>query len=171
MLNYLPDFAEPRSTLPTHLQRVSRKVSETRVKCGFPHRTLVGIGHSFGGASLYESPRPSSRQRDAHPMLSRALTAINKPILFSSLVLVDPVILPPPPPGKFESWAESFGFFPTLKSLLDGGLTRRSAWKSKFVVLSHRLHHWMSTHWWIQDACAGSAQEDTLVRCMGSTRI
>ena len=90
---------------------------------------------------MYESPRPSSRQQDAHPTLSRALTAINNPVLFSSLVLVDPVVLPPPPPGKFESWAESFGFFPTLKSLLDGGLTRRSAWKSKFVVLSHRLHH------------------------------
>ena len=140
------------------------------MKCGFPHRTLVGIGHSFGGASLYESSRSSLRQRDAHSMLSRALAAINKPILFSSLVLVDPVILPPPPLGKFESWAESFGYLPTLKGLLNSGLTRRSAWKSKFVVLSRWLRHWKSTQWRIQDACAGSSQEDTLVRCMGSTR-
>jgi len=45
---------------------------------------------------------------------------INNPVLFSSLALVDPVVLPPPPPGKFESWAEAFRFLPTLDTFVDG---------------------------------------------------
>lgn len=60
--------------------------------------------------------------------------AINSAAVFSSLVLVDPVVLPPPPPGKVESWTEAFGEFSSLIGFADGALTRRSTWKSKFVV-------------------------------------
>jgi len=111
-------------------------VSETRTKYGFSHRTLVGIGHSFGGGLTYEEPRFFLCRRDTHSSLPRALAAADKPILFSSLVLVDPATLPPPPPGRSESWAEAFGVYPTIKDFIDGALTRRSVWKSsKFVAL------------------------------------
>lgn len=137
LLNYLPDSAEPNSTLPTHLQRVPAKVSEIRAKCGFSHRTLGGIGHSFGGTSLYEDPscRRTGETLTLCLALSGALAAINEPMLFSSLVLVDPIVLPPPPPGKVKSWVEGFGVFPTMIDFVDGALTRRGTWKSKFVVL------------------------------------
>ncbi|KAF9645255.1 hypothetical protein BDM02DRAFT_3189890 [Thelephora ganbajun] len=116
LLNYLPDSAELHSILPTHLQRMPGKISETRTKNGFSHRTVVGIGHSFGGGSL-------------------ALAVINNPMLFSSLVLVDPVVLPPPPPGRVRSWTEAFQIFPSLNDFVDGALTRRSTWKSKTHAL------------------------------------
>ena len=135
--NYLPDSAEPYSTLPTHLERVPAKVSGNRTKSGFSHRTLVAIGHSFGGGSLYECPRSPSSRRDADSVISRALAAINYPMMFSSLVLVDPVVLPPPPPGKVESWTEAFGEFSSLMGFADGALTRKSTWRSKFVVPSY----------------------------------
>ena len=69
-----------------------------------------------------------------HSVHSRALTAIHNPVMFSSLVLVDPVVLPPPPVGKVESWTEAFGSFSSMIGFADGALTRRSTWKSKFVV-------------------------------------
>lgn len=88
---------------------------------------------------MYDGPRFPLYQRSTHFELSRALAAINKPILFSSLVLVDPGTLLPPQPGKVESWAEAFWVFPAISGFMDGALTRRSRWKSKFVVLSHWL--------------------------------
>lgn len=133
-MNYLPDSAAPDSTLPTHLQLVPAEVSETRAKSGFSHRTLVGIGHSFGGGSLYEVQRSPPCRRGTYFVLSRALAVINNPTMFSSLVLVDPVVLPPPPPGKFESWVEALRDFSSIMGFVDGALTRRSTWKSRFVA-------------------------------------
>ena len=102
-------------------------------------------------------------RRDTDPTLPRTLAAINKPILFSSLVLVDPGILPPPPPGKYESWAEAFEVYPAIEGFMDGALTRRSAWKSKFVVLgtdsvlvAHLPTNSERTHWKISRRYLGS---------------
>ena len=50
---YLPDtIGYSGDGLPTHLPLIPPKISEARTKVGFADRTLVGIGHSFGGCTL-----------------------------------------------------------------------------------------------------------------------
>ena len=53
-LNYLPDgvSSEP---LPTHLERVPSAVADQRRASGFNQRSLVCVGHSYGGCSLWVS--------------------------------------------------------------------------------------------------------------------
>lgn len=72
LLNYLPEVATPAS-LPTFLASVSQATSSNRKQAGYPLRRLVVVGHSYGGTSS-------------------ALAALNYPKLFSSLILVDPII-------------------------------------------------------------------------------
>ena len=49
---YLPDATGySGDQLPTHLPLVPRETSEARAKGGL-NRTLVGVGHSFGGCTL-----------------------------------------------------------------------------------------------------------------------
>lgn len=79
ILNYLPSAITP-TTLPTYLPRVPIAESERRKVGGFSDRTLVPIGHSYGGCTS-------------------ALAAITCPALFDSLVLIDPVIIRP---GSFH---------------------------------------------------------------------
>lgn len=52
LLSYLPDDPTDR-TLPTHLSRVPESLAASRKQSGFQSRTLVPIGHSFGGCSRY----------------------------------------------------------------------------------------------------------------------
>lgn len=55
-----------------------------------------------------------------------------RPGLFSALVLLDPVILPPPiEPGM--TWADCWGTLKALDDLLDGAVARRNGWKSKYA--------------------------------------
>ncbi|KAI6141764.1 Alpha/Beta hydrolase protein [Pisolithus tinctorius] len=73
LLNYLPEEATPAS-LPTCLERVPEATSDARKELGYHCRRLVVVGHSFGGTSP-------------------TLAALNFPKLFSSLILVDLIIL------------------------------------------------------------------------------
>ncbi|TFK75633.1 hypothetical protein BDN72DRAFT_935522 [Pluteus cervinus] len=78
ILNFLLNFLPPSSEvpLPIHLPQLSAEESERRRSLGLVDRKLVAIGHSYGGCTS-------------------ALAAISFPKLFSSLVLVDPVIVEP----------------------------------------------------------------------------
>jgi len=109
---YLPDtIGHSGDELPTHLPLVPHEISEAREKCGFADRTLVAIGHSFGGCTMVHA-------------------AGSRPGLFSALVLLEPVILPPPiEPGM--TWADGWGTFKALNDLLDGAVARRNSWKSR----------------------------------------
>lgn len=50
---YFPDtVGYSGDQLPTHLAVVPQEISEARVRSGLTNRTLVGIGHSFGGCTL-----------------------------------------------------------------------------------------------------------------------
>ncbi|KAH8112353.1 Alpha/beta hydrolase family-domain-containing protein [Phellopilus nigrolimitatus] len=75
LTRYLPS-ERTTAPLPSHLSRLSDKTSNDRIANGFADRTLVVIGHSFGGCTA-------------------ALAALTAPRLFSRLLLVDPVIVPP----------------------------------------------------------------------------
>lgn len=50
LVNYLPATTTP-SSLPTHLPRVSITESEARKVNGYTDRTLVVVGHSYGGCA------------------------------------------------------------------------------------------------------------------------
>ena len=50
---YLPDtIGYSGDQLPTHLPLVPQEISEARIKNGLTNRTVIGIGHSFGGCTL-----------------------------------------------------------------------------------------------------------------------
>ncbi|KAI6138741.1 hypothetical protein BKA82DRAFT_3989582, partial [Pisolithus tinctorius] len=73
LLNYLPEEATPASLL-TCLARVPEAMSDACKELGYHCRRLVVVGHSFGGTSP-------------------TLAALNFPKFFSSLILVDLIIL------------------------------------------------------------------------------
>ncbi|OJA17586.1 hypothetical protein AZE42_01217 [Rhizopogon vesiculosus] len=52
LVNYIPEDVET-SALPIQLQRLPSSIGESREKSGFSSRTLVAVGHSFGGCSVY----------------------------------------------------------------------------------------------------------------------
>lgn len=50
---YLPDtIGHSGDGLPTHLPLIPQEISEMRERGGLTNRTLVAIGHSFGGCTL-----------------------------------------------------------------------------------------------------------------------
>lgn len=52
LLNYLPPMsASEKGSPPTHLHRVSEEISQERFSRGFSDRSLVALGHSFGGCT------------------------------------------------------------------------------------------------------------------------
>jgi len=56
-----------------------------------------------------------------------------RPELFSALTLLDPVIIPAPTePGT--TWADGWGTLNGLTALLDGAVTRRNGWESKYAL-------------------------------------
>lgn len=116
LIHYLPDaIGCPGDELPTHLPLIPRQVSSARAESGLTNRTLVGIGHSFGGCTLTHAARFF-------------------PKLFSGLVLVDPVIFPPQiEPGM--KWVDGWGAVDSLTALCDSAVTRRNGWKSKTEAL------------------------------------
>lgn len=105
LLHFLP--SNPReATLPPVLDPVPLDESSRRSRFGFSGRKLVGVGHSLGGCSV-----------------TRA--AIDFPALFSSLVLVDPVVVPAlekDPSGG-------------IVGLQRGAVARRSRWPSREEAL------------------------------------
>lgn len=56
LVNYLP-LAPTNSALPTHLPRTNSEEAESRKLTGYKERTLVVVGHSFGGTTSYVSLR------------------------------------------------------------------------------------------------------------------
>ncbi|KAH9926152.1 Alpha/beta hydrolase family-domain-containing protein [Fomitopsis serialis] len=103
LLRYLPSRASS-SELPTHLPRLSDSIAHERRSRGFSERTMVGVGHSLGGGTL-------------------ARAAIAEQALFTSLVLVDPIIRPYPSKGPLLGAA-------TMK-LTIGAIQRQSRWASR----------------------------------------
>jgi len=101
LLHYLPEDASS-NTLPTHLHLLPETISEHRKMKGFLSRSLVAVGHSFGGCTS-------------------VLAAVNFPTLFSSMVLIDPVIIP------------SDAIYPPF--LLSPALARRDRWSSREEAL------------------------------------
>ncbi|KAG1802023.1 Alpha/Beta hydrolase protein [Suillus plorans] len=100
LINYMPEEVET-SALPVQLRRLPASISEARQKSGFSSRTLVVAGHSVGGCVA-------------------ALVALHFPALFSSLILVDPMI-------------DTFTGFPWehAQSLVGLVLLRRQHWPSR----------------------------------------
>lgn len=50
---YLPDtIGYSGDELPTHLPLIPQEISGAREKAGLANRTLVAIGHSFGGCTM-----------------------------------------------------------------------------------------------------------------------
>ncbi|KIN97917.1 hypothetical protein M404DRAFT_867768 [Pisolithus tinctorius Marx 270] len=102
LLYYLPDETTP-TALPTQLSRISQATSDARKEHGYRQRKLVVVGHSFGG-------------------VTSVLAALNFPKLFSSLILVDPVI--------FNYGCHDLGF-----KLARDALMRRDTWCSREEAL------------------------------------
>ncbi|KAI6015280.1 Alpha/Beta hydrolase protein [Pisolithus orientalis] len=102
LLHYLPDEAA-QTPLPTRLLRISQAVSDARKAQGYHQRKIVVVGHSFGGTTS-------------------ALAAVNFPKLFSSLILVDPVVV-------------NYGSYDFGSELIRGALIRRDTWSSREEAL------------------------------------
>ncbi|KAG6877793.1 hypothetical protein C0993_003887 [Termitomyces sp. T159_Od127] len=100
---YLPSKASA-SSLPTHLNRVSAEESTYRQNNPFRHRTLIAVGHSYGGCTS-------------------TLAALIQPKLFSSLILIDPIIIKPTGSSNHKS--------KHVNNLVRGALTRRQTWSSR----------------------------------------
>lgn len=69
LIYYLPSTAAS-PPLPTHLPRLPSPESNYRKTHGFAHRTLVVVGHSFGGCTSYVVPNST--------LCTRMLTATSK---------------------------------------------------------------------------------------------
>ncbi|CAE6467964.1 unnamed protein product [Rhizoctonia solani] len=99
LANYLPDKVETQ--VEGSLAQISEQSTQQRLTQGFANRTIIGIGHSFGGCTL-------------------ARMVIDSPKLFSSLILLDPVIYP--------SYAVRG---PGIDALTKGALVRRDHWPDR----------------------------------------
>ncbi|KAF5353357.1 hypothetical protein D9756_007809 [Leucocoprinus leucothites] len=110
LLHFLPSMPCDK-TLPVHLARVSKEESQQRVQRGFQSRTLILIGHSFGGTSL-------------------ALGAYHYPKIPSSIILVDPTMMRPEYSDAVTEIVGKWG----LKAI-NNALRRKDTWKSKEEAL------------------------------------
>ncbi|KIP03855.1 hypothetical protein PHLGIDRAFT_25908 [Phlebiopsis gigantea 11061_1 CR5-6] len=107
LLSYLPNDPSVKK-LPTHLPRLPTKLAASRQYFGFQSRALASIGHSFGGCSSLRA-------------------ALECPQLFSSMVLVDPIISP---------WRKGTELLPERPvRMARGAIKRRSHWASKEEAL------------------------------------
>ncbi|KAG2159363.1 Alpha/Beta hydrolase protein [Suillus bovinus] len=103
-INYMPEEVEIPA-LPIQLHRLPASISEARQQSGFSSRTLVLAGHSVGGCVA-------------------ALVALHFPALFSSLILVDPMI------DTFTEFPFEHG-----QSVVGHVLIRRQQWPSREAAL------------------------------------
>jgi len=114
MLNFLHYFIPSRATdapLPTHLRRVSPEETRSRQTQGFRRRTVLGVGHSYGGCTM-------------------TFAALENPKLFSSLILIDPVMIKP---CNEEEQVIVDG---QATRLISSALNRRSIWSSREEALA-----------------------------------
>ncbi|KAG1819245.1 uncharacterized protein BJ212DRAFT_80849 [Suillus subaureus] len=103
LLYYLPEDTSSE-VLPTHLQLLPEAIRESRKIKGFSSRSLVTIGHSFGGCTSI-------------------LAAVNFPALFSSIILIDPVVV------------NGLNYSSNLTGLNSAALGRRERWPSREEAL------------------------------------
>ncbi|KAG8216017.1 hypothetical protein J3R82DRAFT_8010 [Butyriboletus roseoflavus] len=104
LIHYLPDAVEA-AVLPTRLPRLPMSVTKGRGEHGYRTRKLVVVGHSFGGCTSLR-------------------VAFDFPKLFSSFVLVDPVIHGP--------HTIRAGY---LRQMVLNAFTRRDHWSSREEAL------------------------------------
>ncbi|KAL0946116.1 hypothetical protein HGRIS_012381 [Hohenbuehelia grisea] len=105
--NFLLYFLPTKTTaasLPLHLPRIPDEETQERLDRGFRGRTFVAVGHSFGGCTS-------------------VLAALTYPRLFSSIILVDPVIVQP---RLYENTNDPF-----LEKMSLGAIVRRDTWESR----------------------------------------
>ncbi|EMD37002.1 hypothetical protein CERSUDRAFT_155418 [Gelatoporia subvermispora B] len=114
LLHYLPASASP-SVLPTHLPRLSNSIAQSRIQHGFNDRMIVGVGHSFGGCTT-------------------AYAALIHPQLFSSLILIDPIIFPYEGEGTLDP---RLGVPDSINRNTNvvGAIQRRDRWTSREEAL------------------------------------
>ncbi|KAI0705335.1 alpha/beta-hydrolase [Earliella scabrosa] len=103
LLYYLPSSVTS-DVLPVHLPRLSDKEAESRKVDGLDGRTLVSVGHSFGGATLMRA-------------------AIEQPRIFKSLFMVDAMIRP-----RLD---EDISTSDAIRKLMTGAVQRRDGWSSR----------------------------------------
>ncbi|KAF8606382.1 hypothetical protein BDV93DRAFT_553555 [Ceratobasidium sp. AG-I] len=103
LLNYLPETTSSTQDIPFILPPLSTALSKTRKEKGFSSRTIVGLGHSVGASSMLRG-------------------AMHYPRLISSLVLVDPVVVPFDTPIDKRIYAHILGaaarqmYWPTARA-------------------------------------------------------
>ncbi|KAF7363653.1 AB hydrolase-1 domain-containing protein [Mycena sanguinolenta] len=102
LLHFLPSSIS--SELPTFLPRVAPEESALRKVRGFSERKLFAVGHSFGGCCC-------------------TWAALTHPRLFTSLMLVDPVI------NRFGTPTQD-----PNTMFLDGAVARRDTWPSREIA-------------------------------------
>ncbi|KAJ7063482.1 hypothetical protein C8F01DRAFT_79178 [Mycena amicta] len=107
LLNFLPSEVAPPGELPLLLPRVPPTESALRKVRGFSNRKLFAVGHSFGGCCS-------------------AWAAVIEPRLFTSLMLVDPVII----------CSNDLSSAPGRPTLAQGALARRDSWPSREAALT-----------------------------------
>ncbi|CAE6436645.1 unnamed protein product [Rhizoctonia solani] len=108
LINFLPESIEP-GQIESNLPQVPNQSALRRRERGFADRRIIGIGHSFGGCTV-------------------ARAAIDSPILFSSIILVDPIIYPL---YAIRNYSADF--------LAEGALTRRERWPDREIAKSNFL--------------------------------
>ncbi|KAF9238987.1 Alpha/Beta hydrolase protein [Melanogaster broomeanus] len=104
LLSYLPEDVEMEA-LPARLKRLPESISESRKEHGYRARKMVVVGHSFGGCTSLRA-------------------ALDFPKLFSSIILVDPVIIQP------YQYAPDY-----LYHMVLGAFSRRDRWPSREEAL------------------------------------
>ncbi|KAF8065184.1 Alpha/Beta hydrolase protein [Lyophyllum atratum] len=107
LIYYLPSVSSS-SPLPCNLARLPIDESEYRKGNPFRNRTFVAVGHSYGGCTS-------------------TLAALTHPKLFSSICLVDPVIVKPT--GHLIHKSEH------ADRLVQGAILRRETWSSREEAL------------------------------------
>ncbi|KZV70076.1 alpha/beta-hydrolase [Peniophora sp. CONT] len=112
VLCFLQHFLPQESCmpLPTFLERLPTSLAQSRLAEGLASRTLLALGHSYGGTALVLAVRAC-------------------PVLFSALVLADPVILPPPPALQQKT-------YDFLRAFIPSAVVRRNSWASRQAALS-----------------------------------
>ncbi|KAK0184454.1 Alpha/Beta hydrolase protein [Armillaria mellea] len=107
LLEFLKHYLPPRvsrNPLPDDLSsiRIDETEVSNRIRNGFSSRKIVLVGHSYGGCIS-------------------TLAALQHPTLFHSLVLIDPIIVPP---RHFDSGSGK----KLMTSFMKGSLLRQSTW-------------------------------------------